>query len=165
MGINPSDFRQYIVRPTLDKLGHWSPSLENLLLGSAAYATAMGARLCCSDGGMGIYGIGSELHHSVWDEFLAFDPDMASAVRGFASQRQFLCQPDVELVTNFAYATAIAWGVYAYHTAIIPENPNDIEALAQCWVTSFTQNGEQKSNAFVDAYHRIVDTSSSAKAA
>ena len=136
MGINPADFRKYVIRPTLTKLGTWSPSLENLLLGSAAAASQLGISLSCEHG-FGVYKIAKETHHRVWDEFLAFDPDLASRVRGMASQRDFLSHPDMELTTNLIYSTAIAWGVYAHQKAAIPENENDTGALAECWNRHF----------------------------
>ena len=37
---------------------------------------------------------------------------MASRVRGLASQRAFLSDPDGELQTNLSYCTAIAWLLY-----------------------------------------------------
>ena len=59
MGINPADFRKYVIRPTLTKLGTWSPSLENLLLGSAAAASQLGISLSCEHG-FGVYKIAKE---------------------------------------------------------------------------------------------------------
>ena len=37
---------------------------------------------------------------------------MASRIRGLASQRAFLSDPDGELQTNLSYCTAIAWLLY-----------------------------------------------------
>lgn len=154
MGINPADFRKYVIRPTLNKLGKWSPSLENLLLGSAIQASQLGAVLM-SEQGLGIYGVNSEAHHSVWDDFLAFDPDMASAVRGLASQREFLFQPDMELTTNFSYATAIAWAIFAQKQASIPDDENNLDALAQCWETSFQPKNTGTKQQFVENYKAL----------
>ncbi|MCP5019512.1 MAG: hypothetical protein GY938_30155 [Ketobacter sp.] len=151
MGINPLDFRQYVVRPTLKKLGAWTPSLENLLLGSAAQASQLGMELQC-DAGLGVYKIKRELHHRVWDEFLAFDADLASKVRGFASQREFLANPDMELAINLAYSTAIAWGVYALNKAEIPEDENNPEALAWCWYHYFRTDEHLKPEHFLAGY-------------
>ena len=154
MGINPLDFRQYVVRPTLKKLGKWSPSLENLLLGSAAQASQLGVELHC-ERGVGVYKIKKELHHRVWDEFLAFDADLASKVRGFASQREFLANPDMELAINLAYSTAIAWGVYALNKAVIPEDETNTEALAWCWYHHFRSDEQLKPEHFISGYKKL----------
>lgn len=157
MGINPLDFRKYVVRPTLKKLGKWSPSLENLLLGSAAQASQLGMELRC-DAGVGVYKIKKELHHRVWDEFLAFDADLASKVRGFASQREFLANPDMELAINLAYSTAIAWGVYALNKAEIPEDADNPEALAWCWYQHFRTEDHLKPEHFLAGYKSLSTT-------
>lgn len=155
MGINPADFRQLIVRPTLQKLGKWSPSLENLLIGTAAQASRLGLQTNNASG-LGIFQISAELHQTVWDRFLAFDADLASAVRGLASQREFLCNPHAELVTNLSYATAIAWAVYASHEADIPTDSNNIESLARCWQQSYCSDASQSVRSFVTTYQQLV---------
>lgn len=155
MGINPADFRQLVVRPTLEKLGKWSSSLENLLIGTAAQASGLGSQLS-SDHGYGIYQVNATLHQTVWDCFLAFDADLASAVRGLASQREFLCQPHIELTTNLSYATAIAWGVYAHQGAEIPSDANNVEGLAWCWHQHFCQDTSLTTRNFVSTYQQLV---------
>lgn len=155
MGINPADFRQLVVRPTLEKLGKWSSSLENLLIGTAAQASGLGSQLSSAHG-YGIYQVNANLHQTVWDCFLAFDADLASAVRGLASQREFLCQPHIELTTNLSYATAIAWGVYAHQGAEIPADANNVEGLAWCWHQHFCQDTSLTTRNFVSTYQQLV---------
>jgi len=60
----------------------------------------------------GIFQIDVPSHQRVWDKYLAFNPELASKVRGLASQREFLKQPHLELATNLSYATAIAWAIH-----------------------------------------------------
>ena len=48
-----------------------------------------------------------EAHWAVWDDYLAQQPDLASRVRGLASQHRFLEDPDLELTLNQGYAIAI----------------------------------------------------------
>lgn len=164
MGINPLDFRQYVIRPTLKKLGTWSPSLENLLLGTASTASDLGISLGCNKG-LGVYKISTEVHHNVWDEYFAFDPDLASKVRGMASQRDFLAHPDLELTTNLIYATAIAWGVYAQKQADIPENEENHQALAECWSLFFNTDTSLTKQHFIDSYKKVSKQADSVIAA
>ena len=49
-------------------------------------------------------------------------PVDASRVRGLASQRAFLSDPDSELQTNLSYCTAIAWLLVV--AGIILRRPN-----------------------------------------
>ncbi|MAR92291.1 MAG: hypothetical protein SV765_01190 [Pseudomonadota bacterium] len=154
MGINPLDFCQYVIRPTLEKLDRWTPALENLLLGTAAQASQLGRNLN-SQGGQGLYRISAELHRQVWDQFLAFDPELASIVRGFASQREFLSNPDRELAINLAYATAIAWAVYAWRGAEIPTAADDGEAMAHCWYQYFDHAPDLSPDDFLRHYRTL----------
>ena len=108
MTINAVELTSQIIRPTLEYLGMSSHLAEQTLLSMAAENSKF--ELLYQRGkGIGIYQISSAQHRSVWDDFLAFKSDLASKVRGLASQRQFLQNPDRELLTNLSYSTAIAW--------------------------------------------------------
>lgn len=93
-----------VIRPTLAYLEVALPGAEELLLRVAELN-----RRCPAGDGLGLFGITPAQHRHVWDDYLAFNPDLASTVRGLASQRCFLQYPDRELITNLAYACAIAW--------------------------------------------------------
>lgn len=108
MGIAASELSQFVIRPTLIYLGRHCASAEALLLGVAASQSALGSALH-DRRGHGLYRIGEMRHQSVWDQFLARDPELASLVRGLASQHAFLSGPHLELTVNLRYATAIAW--------------------------------------------------------
>ena len=54
---------------------------------------------------------------------------MASRIRGLASQRAFLSDPDGELQTNLGYCTAIAWLLYQRSRASA-EEPQHTAAAA-----------------------------------
>ena len=122
-----------VIRPTLAALGVTSRYACQLLLGTALSETGLrprrGARL-------GLYGITPAQHRQVWDCFLAFQPALASRVRSLASRESFLRDPDQELVTNPAYATAIAWLVYQSGTAELPAAPDSRE-LVTLWARYF----------------------------
>lgn len=60
----------------------------------------------------GIFQIDAPSHQRVWDKYLAFNPELASNIRGLASQHAFLKHPHLELTTNLSYATAIAWALH-----------------------------------------------------
>lgn len=62
----------------------------------------------------GLFHITAEQHTRLWDTVLVKTPDLASTVRGLASQRQFLKSPHLELCTNLIYATAIALTVLCH---------------------------------------------------
>ena len=107
MELASQELRERIVRPTLHYLGKHCHASENLLV-----AIAQWQQQHPQGRTEGIYPIAAGLHQKVWNQHLAFHPDLASKIRGLASQREFLNNPHIELITHLAYATAIAWAVY-----------------------------------------------------
>ena len=80
--------------------------------------------------GLGMFHITSAQHRDIWDRYLAYNPEMASRVRGLASQRVFLSEPDKELQTNLGYCTAIAWLLYMRSDMVIKETTHPEMARA-----------------------------------
>ena len=139
MGIAASELCRYVIRPTLVYLGRHTPEAEFFLLAVAASQSALGAELD-SQRGHGLYSISDALHHKVWDSYLARDPDLASLVRGLASQHAFLSGPDLELTVNLRYSTAIAWlMVEASHLTLPAED--DLLGMARIWRRIFQPAG------------------------
>ena len=117
MNFSAEHLRDQVIRPTLKYLGAWTPASEDLLFKAVADAPELGLFSPRNDG-LGLFHITAAQHRDLWDRYLAFNPDIASRVRGLASQRAFLSDPDQELQTNLSYSTAIAWLLYqrAGHT-------------------------------------------------
>ncbi|MGB1141961.1 MAG: hypothetical protein ACPG1A_13750 [Halioglobus sp.] len=92
----------------MEYLGAWTPACEDFLLNAAVDAPQIGLFSARNDG-LGLFNITAAQHRDLWDRYLAFNPDLASRVRGLASQRAFLSDPDSELQTNLSYCTAVAW--------------------------------------------------------
>jgi hypothetical protein len=111
MYVTVEHLRDQVIQPTLKYLGAWSPSAEQFLLSAAVNAPDLGLFSARNDG-LGIFHITPEQHRDIWDNHLAYDPELASRIRGLASQRAFLSDPDNELQTNLSYCTAIAWLLY-----------------------------------------------------
>jgi hypothetical protein len=108
MYVTVEHLRDQVIRPTLEYMGAWTPSCEAYLLDAAVNAPDLGLFSARNDG-LGLFHITAAQHRDLWDRYLAFKPDLASRVRGLASQRAFLTDPDSELQTNLSYCTAIAW--------------------------------------------------------
>ncbi|RAU47517.1 MULTISPECIES: hypothetical protein [unclassified Pseudomonas] len=139
MGIAASELRRYVIRPTLIYLDRHHPRAEAFLLAVAASQSALGFALD-SQRGHGLYGISDTLHYSLWDSYLAKDPDLASRVRGLASQHAFLTGPDLELTVNLRYATAIAWMMVEASRLSLP-NLDDVIGMARIWREVFQPQG------------------------
>lgn len=156
MGISSHDFLQHVIQPTLRQLGVHSCGAEQLLLATANFQSGLGLHLQFNDA-IGVYGITEQQHCEVWDCYLAFDPDLASQIRGMASQHEFPKAPHLELATNLSYATAIAWMIYRYRNVKIPDVFNG-QDLADCWQNCFReQAGTEKDAAdFVCSYNELM---------
>lgn len=111
MFVTAEHLREQVIRPTLKYLGVWTPASEETLLEAAIAAPELGLFAARKDG-LGLFHITAAQHRDLWDRYLAFQPELASRVRGLASQRAFLSSPDGELQTNLSYCTAIAWLLY-----------------------------------------------------
>ena len=133
MGICAEELREYVIVPTLQHLGAWSEGAEILLMATAAQASGLGFHLLNKRGhSFGIFQISSNCHVDIWDQYLVHDPELASNIRGLASQHEFLSHPHAELATNLSYATAMAWMVYQRCSEPLPE-ASDIEGMAKYW--------------------------------
>lgn len=111
MYVTVEHLRDQVIQPTLKYLGVWNHDTESFLLTAATEAPELGLFSARNDG-LGIFHITPQQHRDIWDKHLAFNPDLASRVRGLASQRAFLSDPDKELQTNLSYCTAIAFLLY-----------------------------------------------------
>jgi len=151
MSLSSSSLNQFVIQHTLKAMGICSKAIENLLLGTATIQENLFLNSEMSTG-IGVYGISKETHCQLWDDYLALDPDLASEVRGLASQHEFLKHPHIELATNLAYATAIAWMIYKRNGVTLP-HPDDVEGLAQCWADSFVKISDAD-----DAKQPLIDT-------
>ncbi|QLC74414.1 hypothetical protein LPB260_27420 [Pseudomonas sp. LPB0260] len=152
MGIAACELCQHVIRPTLIYLGRHSPAAEALLLGAAASQSGLGSALD-DRRGHGLYRIAEQRHQRLWDLHLARDPDLASQVRGLASQHAFLAAPHLELTVNLRYATAIAWLLIEAEDIVLPA-ANDLLGLALIWRRVFHPHGQP--GAFIAAWQRCV---------
>ncbi len=139
MGIAASELCRYVIRPTLIYLGRNPPGAESFLLAVAASQSALGAELD-SQRGHGLYGISDARHYQLWEGYLAKDPDLASLVRGLASQHAFLTGPDLELTVNLRYSTAIAWMMVEAGRFSMPAE-DDVMGMARIWRRIFQPHG------------------------
>ena len=132
MAKHANELRNHVIKPALEYLGADSKDAEALLLSFALLA----ARYRSDDDRLGIYQISPLQHRQIWDDYLAFHPDLASEIRALASQRWFLENPERELITNLAYATAIAWMLFSISGQTLPE-AGDVNAQVQVWLRIF----------------------------
>jgi len=148
----PLLFGNQIIWPVLEQLNCDSRSALSLLLTTAIMET--GINLLPSKtkkNHFGIYQLSSSMHQIAWDKELVKHPDSASAVRGLASQHNFLQSPDSELIGNLPYATAITWFYFCNEQKNIPLSLTPKQA-ASLWNNKF-HKGKAKSRTQLFAKH------------
>jgi hypothetical protein len=155
MGICPSELQHLVIRPTLEYLGEYSEDAETLLVATAAFESGMGFRLKGDKKRLGVFQISPQSHQHIWDHYLAKDPDLASKIRGLASQREFLSHPHAELATNLSYNTAIAWMIYKRKGRPLP-NRQDLAAVAKYWRSHFHSRPQGSVEDFVKCYQNFI---------
>ncbi len=158
MSIYVSDLREQIINPCLTALGDFSDGNADLLLGTALQESLLNeSHYCAERHGLGIYQITAEKHREIWDKYLIQFPELASLVRGFASQQQFLKNPHQELISNLGYATAVAWMIYK-SSNIDTGKTMDVNGLAQLWARHF-DNGTgcaRNTEEFITSYRSTI---------
>ena len=131
MSLSADFLLEHVIRETLDYLEEPHPAIANLLLGTAAQESRLGASMGTGRR-FGLYCISPHSHRAIWDKYLINHPELASRVRGLAGQHSFLRNPHNELLGNLKYATAIAWMIYRRHAQPLPDADN-IGQLADYW--------------------------------
>lgn len=152
MGIAARDLSRHVIRPTLLYLGRPNPAAESFLLAVAASQSDLGAALD-SRRGHGLYSISECRHRQLWDNYLARDPELASLVRGLASQHAFLTGPHLELTVNLRYSTAIAWLMVEAHGFHLQPD-EDPRVMAKMWREIFQPQGRLRD--FISAWQSCI---------
>lgn len=158
MSICINQLREQVIKPYLELMGENSAAAQNLLLGTAAQESLLGAHCYCSQThGFGLYRITAEKHVELWDKYLVQFPDLASQLRGLASQQQFLKTPHRELISNLLYATGIAWMIYR-RCGIETNKTIKFSDLALLWATHFDNGTDTHRNPddFMHSYRTFL---------
>lgn len=149
-----SHLREHIVRPTLQYLGLWSRSAENLLLGTAAQESRMGHYLVQVRGpALGIYQIEPTTHEDIYNSYLNYKDELREKVIHFLAMN---ISSEKNLVFNLAYSTAICRIVY-YRIPVSLPKYNDVDGLAQYWKKYYnTPLGRGTVTEFVNNYNKYI---------
>ncbi len=135
--LDPQHFLAYVVRPSLDSIGLWSPAAERLLLGTAITESELTWLRQHGDGpARGVYQIEPATHADIWAHYLAYRARLAERVARLAAGA--IPRAD-QLTWNLGYATAIARLVYYRRPEPLPA-ADDLAGLARYWKAHFNTN-------------------------
>ncbi len=151
-----AQFRARVIAPVLGYLGAPldSPAAHALLLGTAVQESGL-ARLAQDPTGpaLGYYQIEPATHDDVFFNFLIHRADLLHRVMTLAAP---LPDRRLQLVTNAAYATAIARIIYFRAPDPLPA-PDDIAGLAAYWKRHYnTAGGAGQVSDFIANYQRFI---------
>ncbi len=163
--INSKDFRDLVVRPTLEAMedlwpGASRPAAVNLMVGIAAKeSTIRGETYLKQVGGpaLGIFQIEPATHADLWDTYLLYPSRLDKAVfmRDLLSVEAPSDEEAMhhELIYNLRYATAVARLKLWRCSFQWPEDPDDVEALGAIWDEHYNANPDHGTVAeFVEKY-------------
>ncbi len=152
-----SQFREYIIRPTLEYIGLWSQSAENLVLGTAIQESG-GLRyidqLTPGPGpAYGLYQLEKPTHDDIWTRYLPQHPELLDKVDDLLS----IWPTHIEqLRTNIQYATAMCRIFYYRFPDKLPA-ADDIEGLGKLYKLRYnTYKGKASVEEFVANYKKYV---------
>ena len=151
--LDPGHFRSYIVRPTLEIMDLPNAQVaEDLLVGTALVESKL--RFLRQIGGgpaLGFYQIEPATHDDLWNNYLHNREPLNYRARGLLAPRPSELD---QLVTNPAYATAIARLIYWRRPEPLPET-GDVLGYAAYWKAHFnTEEGAGEENHFIETYER-----------
>lgn len=79
--IDPLAWKLEVIRPALLWVDKWSPSAENLLLGTALVESNLEYLRQMGDGpALGPYQMEPATHKSLWEDYLAYRPDLSKRI-------------------------------------------------------------------------------------
>lgn len=145
--------RFVIVRPTLQHLGMWSVAAEELMMGTLAQESAMGKHYRQIGGGpaLGFFQVEPATESDVWDNFLAFKPEIRNKVLELVNLSPGSDEP---LISNPIYSCAIARCVYYRRPEAIPQ---DLEGQAGFWKKFYnTHLGKGTVEEYLHNYRQLV---------
>jgi hypothetical protein len=130
-GLDPQQFRLYVIRPTLQHLELHSQAAENLLLGTALQESNLKyIRQLGAGPALGVMQMEPATHDDLWRNYLAYSPDLALKLKSITRLAGVGAAP--EMMGNLQYAVGMARVHYRRVKAAIPA-AHDARALAAYW--------------------------------
>lgn len=137
--MNVREFRRFVVRPTLVHLGLWSEAAETLVVGTAVHESGglvhndqvTGRGDSILGPAYGLFQIEPATHRDLFESFLDFSR-WAGLRDKFLALRAAEPEPDLQLVTNLAYATGVCRLLYYRDPEPLPA-ASDLQGLARYW--------------------------------
>jgi hypothetical protein len=158
MSINSKQLRELIIRPTLKDMGMWSQSAENLLMGTAAQESHLGAYIKQVGKGpaLGIYQCEPATHADIVKYIERNDSKIFKDIGRLPVGVPYSNIDHNQLIYDLRYATFICRLHYYRKPEALP-GEKDIDGLASYWKRHYnTIHGAGTVEEFKDNYMRLV---------
>lgn len=128
MGLNKEQFVELVINPVLDSLDLNSQAAQELLLGTAIQESGL-TYLCQLGGGpaLGVFQMEPATHDDIWENFLAYKPDLAHKLQGTAIKKHAMT-----MVGNLWYAAGMC-RIHYYRVKEALPAAGDLESQAAYW--------------------------------
>lgn len=129
-GLDVDQFRKLIVRPACQRLGLWSQTAENLVVGTALHESHLiYVRQIPNGPALGPFQMEPATHADIWTNYLKYQKDLRMAVIRTCSYFSADFPDHGDLMHNWLYAAAMCRVHYARVRSPLPENtPGDLAA-------------------------------------
>ena len=133
-GLDIEQFRSYVIRPAIQRIGLQSAAAENLLLGTAMQESRLTYLAQLGRGpALGVFQMEPATHDSLWKHSIPGIRGLDSKLHQVSGFYGYDAVPPAgEMVANMAYAAAMARVRYLIAPAQLPFQ-NDPYAMASYW--------------------------------
>ena len=157
MSIDTRDMIEAIIRPVLRDMGMYSVAAEQLVAGTIAHESLMGAFLRQQGGpALGVAQMEPVTHDDIWDNYLKYHPELVSKLEVATWTDLGKVHPADLLVCNLKYAVAMCRIKYYRVSGALPL-AGDVQGLAGYWKQNYnTPLGRGVVNDFIANYSKFV---------
>ena len=144
------ELNRWVIIPALERIGLYSESAANLLVGTVAHESHMGRWFRQVNGpALGIYQIEPDTIDDIYINFLKYRPSLRISVDELMTSAFGRYE---SAVSNLAFATALARLVYYRAPDALPAH-NDVEGMAAYWKQHYnTVLGKGTEEQFINAF-------------
>ncbi len=147
--MDPIELHDYVIVPTLDQIGLNQPGASFLLLGTALVESDLRHLRQIGDGpALGLYQMEPDTHEDLWLWLTEYtrDRELARTISRLAAQWP---HGATQLMTNTAYATAMARCLYRRRPEPLPFPAWDLNAHALYWKTHYNTFQTEQTHRYI----------------
>jgi len=152
--LNPAQFRDYIVVPTLKEIDLYSKAAMRLLIGTAITESGLEYIHQLGNGpALGVYQMEPATATDIWKNYLLYNLPLAEKMNHF----NFYFKDQGQLVWNLKYATAMCRIHYLRVKKPLPDE-NDILGMANYWKKYYnTEKGKGSPEDFLNKASLVLE--------